>query len=178
MPEHTLGPVTTDHAAFNEAVQEGRTKLHRLMSIQGKRTVDNIFRELGKIMWEYCGMSRNAEGLEKALKLIQSLRGEFWENVLVPGTDKDFNKSLEKAERLADSLEFAETMVFDALTRNESCGSHFRTEFQTEDGEAKRDDENFCHVSIWEYQGEEKRPAFHKEPLVFENVELSQRSYK
>jgi succinate dehydrogenase / fumarate reductase, flavoprotein subunit len=140
--------------------------------------VDNIFRELGKIMWEFCGMTRNAKGLEQAMQLIQSLRAEFWENVLVPGTDKDFNKSLEKAGRLADSLEFAETMVVDALTRDESCGSHFRTEFQTEDGEARRDDENFCHVSIWEYQGEEERPAFHKEPLVFENVELSQRSYK
>jgi succinate dehydrogenase / fumarate reductase flavoprotein subunit len=123
-------------------------------------------------------MSRNAEGLEKALQLIQSLRAEFWENVLVPGTDKDFNKSLEKAERLADSLEFAETMVLDALARSESCGSHFRTEFQTEEGEARRDDENFCHVSIWQYQGQKERPAFHKEPLVFENVELSQRSYK
>ena len=170
--------MTTDHAAFDEAVQEDRIKLDKLMSIQGKRTVDNIFRELGKIMWEYCGMSRNAEGLEKALQLIQNLRAEFWENVIVPGTDRDFNKSLEKADRLADSLEFAETMVLDALTRNESCGSHFRTEFQTEDGEARRDDENFCHVSIWQYQGQEKRPAFHKEPLAFENVELSQRSYK
>jgi succinate dehydrogenase / fumarate reductase flavoprotein subunit len=174
----TLEPVTTSHAAFNQAVQEGQAKLHKLMSIQGKRTVDNIFRELGKIMWEYCGMSRNAEGLEKALQLIQSLRAEFWENVLVPGADKDFNKSLEKAERLADSLEFAETMVLDALARSESCGSHFRTEFQTEEGEARRDDENFCHVSIWQYQGQKERPAFHKEPLVFENVELSQRSYK
>ena len=103
---------------------------------------------------------------------------EFWENVLVPGTEKDFNKSLEKAGRLSDSLEFAETMVLDALTRSESCGSHFRTEFQTEDGEAKRDDESFCHVSIWQYQGQDERPALHKEALVFENVELSQRSYK
>jgi succinate dehydrogenase / fumarate reductase flavoprotein subunit len=173
-----LQPVTADHAAFNEAVQQGQSKLDKIMSIQGKRTVDHIFRELGKIMWEYCGMSRNAEGLEKALQLIKNLRGEFWEDVLVPGSDKDFNKSLEKAGRLADSLEFAEIMVFDALTRNESCGSHFRTEFQTEEGEAKRDDENFCHAAVWEYQGEGKKPAFHKEPLVFENVELSQRSYK
>jgi succinate dehydrogenase / fumarate reductase flavoprotein subunit len=173
-----LDPVTTDHRAFDEAVQKDRIKIDKLMSIQGKRTVDNISRELGKIMWEYCGMSRNAEGLEKALQSIQNLRAEFWENVTVPGTDRDYNKSLEKAGRLADSLEFAETMVFDALKRDESCGSHFRTEFQTEDGEAKRDDEKFCHVSIWEYQGQDKRPAFHKEPLTFENVELSQRSYK
>jgi succinate dehydrogenase / fumarate reductase flavoprotein subunit len=153
-------------------------KIDKLMSIQGKRTVDNISRELGKIMWEYCGMSRNADGLEKALQSIQNLRAEFWENVIVPGSDRDYNKSLEKAGRLADSLEFAETMVFDALKRDESCGSHFRTEFQTEDGEAKRDDHNFCHVSIWQYQGQDKRPAFHKEPLTFENVELTQRSYK
>ena len=173
-----LEPITTSHVAFDEAVKEDRIKIDKLMSIQGKRTVDNISRELGKIMWEYCGMSRNAEGLEKALQSIRNLRAEFWENVIVPGTDKDFNKSLEKAGRLADSLEFAETMVFDALKRDESCGSHFRTEFQTEDGEAKRDDENFCHVSIWEYQGPDERPTFHKEPLTFENVELSQRSYK
>jgi len=170
--------ITTGHSAFTEAVQQDQAKLKKLMAIQGKRTVDNIFRELGKIMWEYCGMSRNAEGLEKGLKLIQNLRSEFWEDVLVPGTEKDFNKSLEKAGRLADGLDFAETMVVDALARNESCGSHFRLEFQTDDGEAQRDDENFCHVSIWQYQGEGKLPAFHKEPLSFENVELSQRSYK
>ncbi|MGD9113228.1 MAG: FAD-binding protein, partial [Desulfobacterales bacterium] len=173
-----LQPVTTGHAAFNDSVQQEQEKLQKLMAIQGKRTVDNIFRELGKIMWEYCGMSRTAEGLEKALQLIQNLRSEFWENVLVPGNEKDFNKSLEKAGRLADSLDFAEIMINDALTRDESCGSHFRLEFQTEDGEAKRDDDNFCHVSIWQYQGEGERPAFHKEPLAFENVELSQRSYK
>jgi succinate dehydrogenase / fumarate reductase flavoprotein subunit len=174
----SLQPVATNHAAFKEAVQEGQAKLDRLLSIQGKRTADNIFRQLGKIMWEYCGMSRSRQGLEKALQLVQALRAEFWENVLVPGAAKDLNKSLEKAERLADSLEFAETMLFDALARNESCGSHFRTEFQTEDGEARRDDDNFCHVSIWQYQGEDVRPAFHNEPLAFENVELSQRSYK
>jgi succinate dehydrogenase / fumarate reductase flavoprotein subunit len=129
-------------------------------------------------MWEHCGMSRDSAGLEKALHLVQNLRAEFWDNVLVPGKDRDFNKSLEKAGRLSDSLEFAETMVLDALTREESCGSHFRTEYQTDEGEAKRDDDKFCHVSVWQYQGQEEKPAFHKEPLVFENVELSQRSYK
>ena len=123
-------------------------------------------------------MSRDAQGLNKALKLVQNLRAEFWDNVLVPGTDKDYNKSLEKAGRMADSLEFAEIMIHDALNRFESCGGHFREESQTEEGEALRDDENFSHVSVWEYEGSGKRPKFHKEPLVFENVPLSQRSYK
>jgi succinate dehydrogenase / fumarate reductase flavoprotein subunit len=148
------------------------------MAIKGKRTVDNFARELGQIMWNYCGMSRDDAGLKKAIGLIQDLRSEFWENLLVPGTDKDYNKSLEKAGRQADSLEFAELMILDALDRAESCGGHFREESQTEEGEARRDDENFSHVSVWEYEGYGKRPKFHKEPLNFENVELSQRSYK
>ena len=148
------------------------------MSIKGRRTVDSFARELGQIMWNYCGMSRNEAGLKESLGLIQDLRSEFWENVLLPGTDKDYNKSLEKAGRQADSLEFAELMILDALDRNESCGGHFREEFQTEEGEASRDDQNFAHASVWEYKGYGKRPQFHKEPLVFENVELSQRSYK
>jgi succinate dehydrogenase / fumarate reductase flavoprotein subunit len=173
-----LPPVTADQAAFKGATQSATESIIRLMSIKGKRTVDNFARTLGQIMWDYCGMSRNETGLHEALKLIQDLRTEFWENVLVPGSDKDFNKSLEKAGRQADSLEFAELMIHDALERNESCGGHFREESQTEDGEAKRDDENFSHVSIWEYDGYDKMPKFHKEPLVFENVVLSQRSYK
>jgi succinate dehydrogenase / fumarate reductase flavoprotein subunit len=123
-------------------------------------------------------MSRNDEGLKKAVKLIQELRGEFWENVLVPGSEKDFNQSLEKAGRVADFLEFGELMVMDALSRRESCGGHFNEAFQTEENEAKRDDDNFCHVSAWEYTGEGKEPALHKEQLVFENVKLTQRSYK
>ncbi|MBW2487926.1 MAG: fumarate reductase/succinate dehydrogenase flavoprotein subunit [Deltaproteobacteria bacterium] len=174
----TLSPITSDHAAFKDCARAAREGINRLMSINGKRTVDNFSRELGKIMWDYCGMSRHEQGLHKALTLIQELRAEFWENVLLPGLDKDYNKSLEKAGRLADSLEFAEIMIYDALDRTESCGGHFREESQTEEGEAKRDDENFSHVSIWEYAGSNQKPHLHKEPLVFENVELSQRSYK
>ena len=173
-----LSPVSADDAAFKDACQSTTENIAKLMSIKGKRTVDNFARELGQIMWNYCGMSRNDAGLKKALGLIQDLRAEFWENVLVPGTDKDYNKSLEKAGRQADSLEFAELMILDALDRTESCGGHFREESQTEEGEAQRDDENFSHVSVWEYEGYGKRPKFHKEPLGFENVELSQRSYK
>jgi succinate dehydrogenase / fumarate reductase flavoprotein subunit len=173
-----LPPVTADQAAFRDATQSENESITRLMSIKGTRTVDSFARELGQIMWNYCGMSRNAEGLHKALKLIQDLRTEFWQNVLVPGSDKDYNKSLEKAGRQADSLEFAELMIHDALDRSESCGGHFREESQTEEGEAQRNDENFSHVSIWEYDGYDKMPKFHKEPLVFENVALSQRSYK
>jgi succinate dehydrogenase / fumarate reductase flavoprotein subunit len=173
-----LSPVSEDQAAFKDVTQSATESIAKLMSIKGKRTVDNFARELGQIMWNYCGMSRNDEGLKNALKQIKDLRAEFWENVLVPGTDKDYNKSLEKAGRLADSLEFAELMIHDGLDRTESCGGHFREESQTEEGEALRDDENFSHVSIWEYDGYDTMPKFHKEPLVFENVELSQRSYK
>ena len=173
-----LDPVNDDQAEFRDATRTSEDKTKKIMAIQGKRTVDNIFRELGKIMWEHCGMSRNEEGLKKASTQIKDLKAEFWENVLVPGSDKDYNKSIEKAARLADSLEFAEVMTLDALTRTESCGGHFREESQTEEGEAKRDDDNFCHVSVWEYDGEDKAPKFTKEPLEFKNVELSQRSYK
>jgi succinate dehydrogenase / fumarate reductase flavoprotein subunit len=174
----TLPAVNTDHDAFKEAYQSSTDGIAKLTRINGKRTADNFARQLGRIMWDYCGMSRNEQGLNKALTLIQELRAEFWENVLVPGIDKDYNKSLEKAGRLADSLEFAEIMIHDALNRNESCGGHFREESQTEEGEAQRDDDNYTHVSVWEYDGVDKEPKLHKEPLVFENVELSQRSYK
>ena len=174
----TLPAVNSDHDAFKEAVQSTTDGIAKIMSIKGKRTVDNFARELGKVMWDYCGMSRDEQGLTKALALIQELRAEFWENVLIPGIDKDYNKSLEKAGRLTDSLEFAEIMIHDASNRTESCGGHFREESQTEEGEAKRDDENFSHVSIWEYTGSDQKPKLHTEPLVFENVELSQRSYK
>ena len=173
-----LSPVNTDQTAFKDATRSATENIAKLMSIKGKRTVDNFARELGKIMWDYCGMSRNDEGLKIALKQIKDLRAEFWENMLIPGIDKDYNKSLEKAGRLADSLEFAELMIHDGLDRTESCGGHFREESQTEEGEAMRDDENFSHVSIWEYDGYDAMPKFHKEPLVFENVALSQRSYK
>jgi succinate dehydrogenase / fumarate reductase flavoprotein subunit len=174
----SLEAVSNDQAEFRDAAKAAEARIKKLISIRGKRTVDNISRQLGQIMWEYCGMSRNAEGLKKAQTLVLDLRKEFWENVLVPGSDKDYNKSLEKATRLADSLEFSEVMLLDALTRTESCGGHFREEYQTEEGEAKRDDTNFCHASVWEYDGEGRPPKFYKEPLHFENVELSQRSYK
>ncbi|OQY59902.1 MAG: succinate dehydrogenase flavoprotein subunit [Desulfobacteraceae bacterium 4572_88] len=174
----SFGEVTADDQAFRDTEQEARGRIDRLLSIQGRRTADDFHRELGLTMWDYCGMARRDEGLEKAKVKIQELRSEFWENVLVPGENADFNQSLEKAGRVADFLEFGEMMVTDALARKESCGGHFNEAHQTGENEAKRDDENFCHVAAWEYTGDDKEPAFHKEPLVFENVKLTQRSYK
>lgn len=173
-----LDTVTTDHTAFKDATLSVMSQIEKLLSANGKRTVDDFHRELGNILWEYCGMSRNEAGLKKAKSAIQELRQEFRENVVVPGSPKDFNQSLERAGRVADFLEFGELMIIDALDRKESCGGHFNEAYQTEDNEAKRDDENFSHVSAWEYKGEEQKPGFHKEPLEFENVELAQRSYK
>ncbi len=173
-----LPEVTTDHPEFNDAAQSAAARIAKLLSINGRRTVDDFHKELGLIMWDYCGMARNNQGLAKARTMIQQLRGEFWENVRVPGVDKDFNQSLERAGRVADFMEFAELMVIDALDRQESCGGHFNEAYETEEHEALRDDENYCHVSAWEYTGKEKEPQLHKEPLVFENVELAQRSYK
>ncbi len=170
--------VTTDHPAFTESEDAVKAQATQLLSINGKRTVDDFHKELGHIMWEYCGMARNAEGLQKAQGRIQKLRAEFRENVLVPGEEKDLNQSLERAGRVADFLEFGELMVIDALHRNESCGGHFREEYQTEENEAQRDDENFSYVAAWEYKGDEAAPELHKEPLAFENVKLTQRSYK
>ena len=172
-----LAPITPDHHEFKSVAQSAEDSTKKLLSINGKRTVDDFHRELGLIMWDYCGMARNNTGLEKARVMIQDLRTEFWKNVIVPGRDKDFNQSLERAGRVADFLEFGELMIVDALARQESCGGHFNEAYQTEENEAKRDDDNFCHVAAWEYAGPEKEPVFHKEPLVFENVELSQRSY-
>jgi succinate dehydrogenase / fumarate reductase flavoprotein subunit len=172
------GKATTEHPAFKESAAQVDSQTKRLLSIKGKRTVDDFHRQLGNIMWEYCGMSRNDAGLEKARGLIKNLRGEFWENVLVPGAGADFNQSLERAGRVADFLEFGELMIMDALDRRESCGGHFNEAYQTEENEAMRDDRNFCHVSAWEYTGYEKEPVLNKEPLVFENVKLTQRSYK
>ena len=173
-----LPEVGTDHPAFKEAENEAKSRLDQLLAINGKRTVDDFHRELGTIMWEYCGMARNNEGLGKARKLIQQLRAEFWDNVIVPGTERDLNQSLERAGRVADFLEFAELMLIDALGRQESCGGHFNEAFQTDENEARRDDENFCHAAAWEFAGNDKDPQLHIEPLVFENVELTQRSYK
>ncbi|HET7292981.1 MAG TPA: fumarate reductase/succinate dehydrogenase flavoprotein subunit [Vicinamibacteria bacterium] len=170
--------VSADRPEFKQAEGEVRARLDRLMGIKGKRTVDSFHRELGRIMWEQCGMARNRKGLEEALQRIPTLREEFWRNLTVLGDADGLNQSLEKAGRVADFLELGELMCLDALEREESCGGHFREEYQTEDGEALRDDERFCHVAAWEYRGEGKKPARHVEPLQFENVHLAQRSYK
>ena len=174
----SLDPVDGSHEAFREAEQQVNDKIARLMSIDGERTVDSFHRELGRIMWDYCGMERSEESLRKALELIPPLREEFWRNVRVPGSAEDLNQSLEMAGRVADFMELAELLCIDALNRNESCGAHFRTEYQTADGEALRDDEHYAYVAAWEYTGIDDQPALHKEPLVFEFVPLSQRSYK
>ena len=173
-----IGKVDTDHAAFKEAEKESELRINRLLSVKGKRTVDEIHRELGMLLWEKCGMARNEKGLKEALERIPAIREEFWENVTVTGSAGSFNQTLERAGRVADFLEFAELMVYDALNRAESCGGHFRQESQTEEGEALRDDENYCHVSAWEFAGVGRDPILHKEPLVFEEVHLTQRSYK
>jgi succinate dehydrogenase / fumarate reductase flavoprotein subunit len=170
--------VTTAHDAFDESEAYVKDRVDRLLKIQGQRTAQDFHRELGNIMWEYCGMGRSDEGLTKARGLVAELRGEFWENVKVPGNETDFNQSLENAGRVADFLEFADIMIADALARRESCGCHFNEAFQTEDHEALRDDENMCHVAVWEYAGEGQEPTFHQEPLIFENVKLVTRSYK
>ena len=173
-----LEKVATDHPEFRAAKEAVETRTKRLLSINGTRTVDSFHRELGKIMWEKCGMARDAQGLQEALREIPALRERFWRDVKVLGSGEGLNQSLEKAGRVADFLEFAELMCLDALQREESCGGHFRTEYQTEDGEAKRDDERFAYVAAWEYAGEGKAPILNKEPLTFENVHLSTRSYK
>ena len=173
-----LEKVTTDRPEF-EAAKAGVTNLtKRLLGVNGKRTVDSFHRELGSLLWEDCGMARNAEGLKRALGRIPELRDEFWQNVNVPGSDVQLNQALEKAGRVADFLEFAELMCTDALHREESCGGHFREEHQTADGEAQRDDAHFAYVAAWEFCGVGNPPKLSKEPLTFENVPLSQRSYK
>src|SRR5438105_5012870 len=170
--------VDASHPAFRSAEAEVAEQTKKLLSINGRRTVASFHRELGKIMWDYCGMSRNEAGLKTALAKIPALREEFWRDVNVPGSDIELNQALEKAGRVADFLELGELMCLDALDRAESCGAHFREEFETADGEARRDDEHFAYVAAWEYAGEGKPPVMNKEPLVFENVKLSQRSYK
>jgi len=171
-------PVSRDHAAFADVEREVSERTQRLLDVDGTRTVDEFHIELGRIMWEKCGMERNEAGLKEALKEIPELRARFWKEVRVPGSGETFNQSLEKAGRVADFLEFAEVMCHDALARDESCGAHYRSEHTTEEGEAKRDDENFSHVAVWEYKGEGEAPVLHREPLAFENVKLSTRSYK
>ena len=173
-----FAPVDVSHPAFREAEAQIATRTKRFLSIKGTRTVDSFHRELGNIMWEYCGMSRNEEGLRTALRLIPKLREEFWRDVNVPGSADTLNQALEKAGRVADFLELAELICLDALERRESCGGHFREEYQTPDGEALRDDEHFAYVAAWEYAGEGRAPILNKEPLDFEYVHLAQRSYK
>ena len=173
-----LGKVEESNAEVRNAVACVNETISKLLSIKGKRTVDSFHRELGKIMWEYCGMSRTAEGLQKAIGQIRELRDDYWQNVTVPGTGADLNQSLEKAGRVADFLELGELMCIDALERKESCGGHFREEYQTPDGEAQRDDDQFSYVAAWNYRGPGNRPELTKEPLEFEYVHPSQRSYK
>jgi len=173
-----LAPVSADSPEFLESESAARSRTDRILGVGGKRTVDSFHRELGKTMWDHCGMARNAQGLAKAKERIRSLRDEFWENVRVPGGAEQLNQNLEHAGRVADFLEFAELMVDDATVRTESCGGHFREESQTEEGEARRDDENFAHVAAWEYRGTDQAPVRHQESLAFEHVKPSQRSYK
>ena len=170
--------VDTSCGEFREAEEAVVTRTNRLLSIKGKRSVDSFHRELGLVMWDHCGMARNRSGLKKALGRISEIRSEFWENVSVPGQGTSLNQTLEKAGRVADFLEFAEIKVNDALHREESCGGHFREEYQTDEGEALRDDENFSYVAAWEFTGVNNNPKLHKEQLDFEYVKPSQRSYK
>ena len=168
---------TPDAAEFKQAEQAVQDRLGKLLAIRGQRTVNDFHKHLGKIMWEYCGMARNEAGLQKALQLIPALREEFWKNVNVPGSGGDLNQSLERAGRVADYFELAELIVYDALTRDESCGGHFREEHQ-EDGECKRNDDQFAYVAAWEHQGVGQTPVLHKEPLTYEELHLATRSYK
>lgn len=173
-----LAKVSTDHPAFQEALAESNAITNRLVNSKGRRSVDNFHRALGKIMWNNVGMARTAASLQQAIEQIRQLRQEFWDDVKVLGSGDNFNQMLEHAGRVADFMEFAELLATDALERDESCGGHFREEHQTPDGECQRDDEHFCHVAAWEYQGVGQAPVLHKEPLNFEEVHLATRSYK
>jgi succinate dehydrogenase / fumarate reductase flavoprotein subunit len=172
------GKVDASHPAVQEVVQCTQAGINKLLSINGKRTVDSFHRELGKILWDDCGMSRNAKGLEEAIGKIRALREEYWQNVRVPGSGDDLNQSLEKAGRVGDFMELGELMCIDALHRNESCGGHFREEYQTPEGEAQRDDERYSYVAAWGYTGPNSPPELNQEPLDFQYVHPSQRSYK
>jgi succinate dehydrogenase / fumarate reductase flavoprotein subunit len=169
--------ISTDHEAFISAEKKAKAQLESLLAIQGRQTVESFHRRLGQIMWDKCGMARNEEGLKQAIAEIQALREEFWKDVRVPGGMNEFNPELEKAGRVADFLELGELMCVDALQRNESCGGHFREEYQTEEGEAQRNDEDYKYVSAWEFK-EGNQWELHKEELVYENIKIAQRSYK
>jgi succinate dehydrogenase / fumarate reductase flavoprotein subunit len=171
-------PVKPDAPEVKEAIDNVTGITKRLLAVGGKSTPDDFHRELGRIMWEHCGMARNQAGLEKALQLLPELRERFWQELRVPGENGMLNQSLEKAGRIADFLELGELMCLDALERDESCGGHFREEHQTEDGEAVRNDAEFSHAAVWEHRGPGLKPALHKEPLVFDYVKPAVRSYK
>jgi succinate dehydrogenase / fumarate reductase flavoprotein subunit len=173
-----LPKVTTDHDAFKEAAASVQARIDRLLTVKGSRGIREIHRELGRLMWDYVGMSRDEAGLRHALQEIPKLRDAFWHDVSVPGTPDNLNQSLEYAGRVADYLEFCELLALDALERGESCGGHFREESQTPEGEALRDDARYTYVAAWEYTGVGKEPLLHKEPLVFDEVHPTQRSYK
>ena len=178
LAQSKLAPVTQDHPEVRAAEAAANDRMKRLIDIKGKRAADSFHRDLGKVMWEKCGMARNTASLTTAIQDIGALKEEFWRNVNVPGSDADLNQALEKANRIADLMELGELMCRDALEREESCGGHFRTEYQTPDGEALRNDDQFAHVAAWQYNGESSTPTRLVEPLTFENVQLSQRSYK
>jgi succinate dehydrogenase / fumarate reductase flavoprotein subunit len=173
-----LPPITDDHDAAQEALANAKERSNKILSIGGKRSVDDFHRALGKIMWDKCGMSRNATDLKTAIDEISTLRDEYWQNVKVLGSGLSFNQNLEHAGRVADFLEFGELMCQDALAREESCGGHFREEHQTKENEARRDDEDFCYAAAWEHNGVGQESTLHKESLTFEEVPLSTRSYK
>jgi len=178
LASNKFAQVDESHPETRAAVASVQEMTNKLLSIKGKRTVDSFHRELGQIMWDYCGMARTAEGLETAIGKIRALREEFWQNVTVPGSGADLNQSLEKAGRVADFLELGELMCIDARERNESCGGHFREEYQTPEGEAQRDDEHYSYVAAWGYRGAGNQPELTKELLEFHYVHPSQRSYK
>jgi succinate dehydrogenase / fumarate reductase flavoprotein subunit len=173
-----FSPITEDHPACKDALVDARNWVERLLSVNGSRTVDSFHRALGKIMWDKCGMGRTADGLREAIGEIRTLRDEFWNDVKVVGGSGSYNQNLEHAGRVADFLEFGELLCADALNRNESCGGHFREEYQTPDGEALRDDENYSYVAAWRFNGVGEEETLHKEPLKFENVKLATRSYQ
>jgi succinate dehydrogenase / fumarate reductase flavoprotein subunit len=170
-------PIPTTHPAFEEAEKAVRDRIEKLMSIKGTESVESFHKRLGKIMWDKCGMARNEKGLKEAIEEIKALRKEFWSNVRIPGSINEFNPELDKANRVADFMELGELMCTDALHRNESCGGHFREEFQTEDGEALRQDDKYMYVAAWEYKGESQY-ELHKEELKYDVVHPTQRSYK
>jgi len=169
---------STDLPEFEAAEKEINDQLNKLLSIKGKRSVDDFHKQLGRIMWDKVGMGRNEQGLKEAIEEIPALKAEFWKDLFIPGELDSYNVEVEKASRVADFLELAELMARDALNRNESCGGHFREEYQTPDGEALRNDTDYTYVATWEYTGDDKAPNLHKEPLKFEVVELKQRVYK